>query len=252
MRAPAERAEEARARMFDLFPEGFEEVAEADEGGVELRAYTDVDGEERARGAFSVVRSEVVAPGWEDAWKRFHRPVRVGPLWIGPPWESPDEGAVAVVVDPGRAFGTGAHATTRLCLELLVELERGSLVDLGCGSGVLAIAAAKLGFAPVTALDVDDAAVEATCRNARASRVGVDVSRANVLTSELPRADVAVANIERETVERLAARIETRRLVASGYLAGVRPALAGWRHDRRREREGWAADLYERETDTPP
>ena len=73
----------------------------------------------------------------------------------------------AVVIDPGRAFGTGAHETTRLCLELLLELDRGSFLDVGCGSGVLAIAAAKLGFAPVVALDVDNAAVDASRRNAK-------------------------------------------------------------------------------------
>ncbi|MDQ3867651.1 MAG: 50S ribosomal protein L11 methyltransferase, partial [Actinomycetota bacterium] len=114
----AARAEEGRARMLELFPEGFEEASLRD-GAVELRAYTDAGGEDRARRAFPRVRSEAIAAGWEGAWRRFHRPVRVGPLWIGPPWEGADEGALAVVIDPGRAFGTGAHPTTRLCLELL-------------------------------------------------------------------------------------------------------------------------------------
>jgi len=229
--------------MVALFPEGFEEAG-AKDGEVELRAYTDADGEERARRAFGVVRSEAVAPGWEDAWRRFHRAVRVGPLWIGPPWEHPDDGALPVVVDPGRAFGTGAHATTRLCLELLVGLERGSLVDLGTGSGVLAIAAVKMGFAPVAALDADGVAVEVTRANARANGVAVAVSRADVLAADVSPADVAVANIELATVERLA-RIEARRFVTSGYRAEERPRLPGWRHVRRRRAEGWAADLYE-------
>ena len=78
------------------------------------------------------------------------------------------------VVDPGRAFGTGGHATTRLCLELLDGVERGSLLDVGCGSGVLAIAAARLGFGPVLALDHDPAALEATKRNAAANGVELD------------------------------------------------------------------------------
>ncbi len=79
-------------------------------------------------------------------------------------------GLIDLVVDPGQAFGTGAHATTRLCLELLLDVEpRGSLADLGCGSGVLALAAARLGFAPVVALDHEAAAVEATLENARAN-----------------------------------------------------------------------------------
>ena len=85
-------------------------------------------------------------------------------------------GVIDLVIDPGRAFGTGAHPTTRLCLELLLELaeaERGSLCDLGCGSGVLAIAAARLGFGPVTALDSDRLAVEATAANARDNGVAL-------------------------------------------------------------------------------
>ena len=95
-------------------------------------------------------RTEVEA-GWEDRWREFHRPVRVGPLWIGPPWETAPGDALAVVIDPGRAFGTGAHPTTRLCLELLLDLPRTSLLDVGCGSGVLSIAAARLGFGPSSA-----------------------------------------------------------------------------------------------------
>src|SRR5437016_3537985 len=79
-----------------------------------------------------------VENGWEDRWRDFHRPIRIGPLWVGPPWEEAPPGAVAVWIDPGRAFGTGAHPTTRLCLELLLDVRRGSLLDVGCGSGVIA------------------------------------------------------------------------------------------------------------------
>ncbi len=232
--------------MLELFPEGFEEASRRD-GAIELRAYTDAGGEERARRAFRRVRSETIAAGWEEAWRRFHRPVRVGPLWVGPPWEAADEAALAVVIDPGRAFGTGAHPTTRLCLELLLDLERGSLVDLGCGSGVLAIAGAKLGFAPVVALDADRASVEAARANAKANGVAVDVRRVDVLAETIPPADVAVANIALAVVERLAVRAPTPLLVTSGYSARGRPRLAGWRHKLRRDAEGWAADLYERQ-----
>ena len=95
---------------------------------------------------------------WADRWQDFHKPLLVGErLWLRPSWEEPREGAIDLVVDPGRAFGTGAHPTTRLCLELLLELEQageahGPLTDLGTGSGVLAIAAAKLGWNPVPGL----------------------------------------------------------------------------------------------------
>jgi ribosomal protein L11 methyltransferase len=151
-----------------------------------------------------------------------------------------------VVVDPGRAFGTGAHATTRLCLELLTELQPSSLVDLGCGSGVLAIAAARLGFAPVVALDSDDAAVQATRANSAANGTAVEARRADVLADPVPVADVAVANIALPVVERLGRRLAAELLVSSGYLVGAELQLPSWRLLERREAEGWAADLLAR------
>ncbi len=245
MSVSAARAEEARAGMLELFPAGFEEIEQAD--GVELAAYTDSSGEERLWHAFGGGLSRPVESGWEERWRQFHRPVRVGALWVGPPWESPPDGATAVVIDPGRAFGTGAHATTRLCLALLAEDPRGSLLDLGCGSGVLAIAAAKLGFRPVTALDLDPQAVEATERNAEANEVTVAVRRVDVLADPLPRADVVVANITVAAVGGLAERVECDRLVTSGYLEVDAPRLSGFRQARRVVAEGWAADLHRAE-----
>src|SRR5262249_56623087 len=111
---PAERAEVARALMRELFPQGFEELDHQD--GVELVAYTDAAGEERLWAAFGEVAAEDVDAGWEERWREFHRPVRIGRLWVGPPWEVPPPDVDAVVVDPGRAFGTRGHSTTRLCL----------------------------------------------------------------------------------------------------------------------------------------
>ena len=119
---------------------------------------------------------EEVPDDWAERWKRFHAPVLVGGrLWVRPPWEAAPlrPGVLDLVIDPGQAFGTGAHPTTRLCLELLLGLEpRGSLADLGCGSGVLAIAAARLGFEPGhRAWTPTAAAVDATHENARANGV---------------------------------------------------------------------------------
>ena len=89
-----------------------------------------------------------------------------------PPWAPPRAGLLDVVIDPAQAFGTGAHPTTRLCLELLLELEpAGALVDVGCGSGVLAIAAARLGWAPVLGIDHERESVQATLDNAAANGV---------------------------------------------------------------------------------
>jgi len=228
--------------MLELFPEGFEEIDHSD--GIELVAYTDSAGEERLWHAFGGARAEDVAADWRDRWKSFHTPARVGPLWIGPPWHDPPEDATAVVIDPGRAFGTGAHPTTQLCVELLLGVKPGSALDLGCGSGVLAIVAAKLGFAPVLALDADANAVEATLANAHANGVGVDVRHADALMEALPAADVALANITRPALEELGPRLRSEQLVSSGYLPTDPHELPLYQHVRRITRDGWAADLY--------
>jgi ribosomal protein L11 methyltransferase len=233
--------------MVELFPEGFEEVEKAD--GVELVVYTDGAGEERVWHAFGGARSEGVADGWEDRWREFHRPVRIGSLWVGPPWLEPPVDALPVVIDPGRSFGTGAHATTRLCLELLLELPRGSLVDVGCGSGVLAIAAARLGFSPVWGVDSDDAAVEAARLNAERNGVRVDVRLADALSDPLPVSDSVVANLTREQVEQLGRRVRAGLIVTSGYPAAEHARLAGYRTLQRLEAEGWAAEVFARGTE---
>jgi ribosomal protein L11 methyltransferase len=244
VRVAAERAEEARALLIELFPEGFEEVVL--DGGIEFAAYTKAGGEERLWQVFGPGAATDVEAGWAEAWRRFHRPVCIGRLWVGPPWEEPDEGLVPVVVDPGLAFGTGAHPTTQLCLRFLLEHDPVSLLDLGCGSGVLSIAAAKLGYEPVTALDLDDAAVAATRTNAGANGVDLTVERRDVLSDPLPRADLALANIASEPLTEVAARIDVREVVASGYLVSEEPDLAGWKLEERKELQGWVADRFAR------
>lgn len=237
---PDNAVEVAAAWLLDRFPAGLEERQLV--GETELAVFTDQAGEVAVRDAFSDVRSELVAPGWEDRWKEFHRPVRAGGLWIGPPWAPPPSGEDVVVVDPGRAFGTGAHPTTRACIELLAGLERGSLLDAGCGSGVVAVAAWRLGFAPVVAVDLDEVAVEVAAATARANGVEIEVRRADVLHDELPRTDVLVANIELDVVEQLMGRAPSTAAVTSGYLAAEAPQASGWVGVDRLELEGWAAD----------
>ena len=241
---PVDEAEVARARLLPLAPAGFEELE--GEGWIELAAYVDERGEELLRAALGEVAVTPVVDGWEDRWKSFHRPVVAGGLWVGPPWEVPSEGVPAVVVDPGRAFGTGAHPTTRLSIALLADVERGSCLDAGCGSGVVAVAAVRLGFAPVVALDLDPEAVVAAEATARRNDVVVDVRRADVLRDELPPTDVAVANIELAVVESLLGRVPAKVAVTSGYLAHEAPTASGWECSRRLELEGWAADLLVR------
>ena len=244
VRVSPERAEEARAVMLELFPEGFEEVGFENE--LELAAYTTAAGEERLWQVFGAGATRDVPAGWAEAWKRFHRPTRLGRLWIGPPWEEPPADAVTVVIDPGQAFGTGGHPTTRLSLGLLLDVAPSSLVDLGCGSGVLAIAAARLGFDPVVAIDVEDEAVAATRANAAANGVAVDVRRGDVLRDALPATDVAVANITVGDAHALAGRVESATLITSGYLVSEQIDFAGWERANRREANGWAADLFTR------
>jgi ribosomal protein L11 methyltransferase len=235
--------------MLELFPAGFEESVGGE--SIELTAYTDGAGEEMLYALFGAARAEDVPDDWPDRWRDFHRPARIGPLWVGPPWEPAPADALSVVIDPGRAFGTGAHATTRLSLELLLDLPRGSVLDVGCGSGVLAIAAARLGFSPVRAVDFDPAAVEATRANAESNGVEVEVWLADATTDALPPAELALLNVSAETVAEVAPRLASPLVVASGYLAGDNPVLSGFRSRRRVEAEGWAADLLARESAGP-
>jgi ribosomal protein L11 methyltransferase len=230
--------------MLELFPAGFEELETHD--ALELAAYTNAAGEERIWQAFGGAAATEIEEGWEERWRQFHRPVRVGPLWIGPPWEEPDADATAIVIDPGRAFGTGGHPTTRLCLQLLQREGHGSFLDVGCGSGVLAIAAVKLGFDPVLAIDFDPQAIEATERNAVDNDVVVDVRLADLRDEALPESDLAVANIAGDAVVALGGRLSARRAITSGYLVSDEPELAGYRRLERIAEGGWAADLHAR------
>jgi ribosomal protein L11 methyltransferase len=230
--------------MLELFPDGFEE---ADRPGVlELAAYTDPAGAARLWRAFGEYSWSEVPEDWQHRWREFHRAVRIGPLWVGPPWLEAPEDAVAVVIDPGRAFGTGAHPTTQLCLRLLIDLAAGggSVVDIGCGSGVLAIAASKLGFAPVVALDHDPVTLEAAAGNARANGVALDLRLAEAFEDPLPEADLALANISATAIEAVAERVAADRLVTSGYLASERPKFDRFDLVERRELDGWASDLW--------
>jgi ribosomal protein L11 methyltransferase len=228
------------AQLLDLFPQGVEEL---DDG---FAVYVDEAGAHTLHERFDVRSEDDVVEGWEDNWRGFHHGVVVGRFWIGPPWEAPPAGVESVVIDPGRAFGTGAHPTTRLTLALLQEQPPTSLLDVGCGSGVLSIAAAKLGFAPLVAVDVDPDAIEVTDENAGANGVEIDARVCDALTDELPAVQLVVANVALDVVEALLARAPARRVITSGYLERDEPRVAGWQTLERRTDSGWAADLVER------
>lgn len=216
---------------------------------------------ERLRGALldaavtAVVRSASESDDWRDGLRRHHQPIEIaGAIRIRPPWADRVEGIPEVVIDPGMAFGTGQHATTRGCLTLMLDLPRGSLLDVGTGSGVLAIAAAKLGHEPVVGIDADALAVEAAVRNAAVNGVRITVEHADATSGPLPTADAIVANITRMHVAALAARLPDtppKWAVLSGFtLDDVASASGPWQELGYRVRaevaeDGWAAVALE-------
>ena len=242
-----------------MAPSGLEQVD--GEGWVEYALYgapgelpSLPEGEADVGGRRVRVSGEEVPDDWDERWKRVHGPILIGGrLYVRPPWEQPAvrPGVVEIVIDPGQAFGTGSHSTTRLCLELLLELEpRGSFADLGCGSGVLAIAAAKLGFAPVVAVDSDAAAIQATRANARDNAVVLDrVERWDLRRDAPPSARTVAANLMRPLLLQLAPRLERPdALIVSGLLDEeadeVAGAFAPLRQTHRFSDKGWAALLF--------
>lgn len=242
------------AALLELAPAGVEQVDL--EGFVEYAVYgapgelpAFPDGEAEVGGVLVRVRGDRVPDDWADRWRAFHEPVLVANrLWVRPPWADPRPDAIDLVIDPGQAFGTGAHPTTRLSLQLMLELEpEGSFADIGCGSGVLAIAAAKLGFAPVVAVDNELAAVEATRENAAANGVQLErVERLDVRAAPPPVARTVAANLVRPLLLELAGRVEAESLIVSGLLEAEADEVAaafGGREQTRLTDAGWVALL---------
>jgi ribosomal protein L11 methyltransferase len=298
-------AELVLAELLELAPGGVEErdlpVGEGGEPAVEYAVYgapgelPEIPDLYAAAGeALVEVSTSEVADDWSERWRQFHEPVLIESpdadaggraslaLYVRPSWEpaSAREGAIEIVIDPAQAFGTGAHATTRLCLELLLELAAvdggGAVLDVGAGSGVLAIAAMKLGYGPVLALDNDRESVLATASNAAVNGVEVEARRFDLRGEELPwpvgvgdgvpatlsasasserlrrRAGetVVLANLLRPLLLELADSMELapRHLIAGGLLCEQAEEVAaafatrlGLRERARRERGEWAA-----------
>ncbi len=289
VRVASADAELVLAELLELAPAGVEEVhgrsGTPEEGIVEYAVYG-APGElpalpdlrAAAGDALVEVCTTEIADDWHERWREFHRPVLieaprpaggalapVGSVLVRPPWEAGRDAlrggaAPEIVIDPGQAFGTGAHATTRLCLELLLELAaaergRGALLDVGTGSGVLAIAADALGFAPVLALDNEHESVTAARENAAVNGAAIEVRRFDLRTQELPwpapesrRMTVVLANLLRPLLLELAATLPDApaHLIAGGLLTGeveeVADAFAGRLSVRERRESGeWAA-----------
>jgi ribosomal protein L11 methyltransferase len=287
VRVSIEQAELVLAELLELAPAGVEEVpvgAEMVEYAVygapgELPSLPDLRAV--AGGALVEISTSEIADNWQERWKQFHHPILiespgvrgsheyvVPALHVRPPWEAPStygDGPVCeIVIDPGQAFGTGAHASTRMCLELLMELarsdeSRGALLDVGTGSGVLAIAAAGLGFDPVLGLDHERESVQAARENAIINAVELEVRDFDLRTQPLPwldRADgpdsgiVVLANLLRPLLLDLASTMATApaHLIASGLLreevdevVGAFGQRLGLRERERRASGEWAA-----------
>ncbi len=285
-------AELVLAELLELAPAGVEEV---DRGETVEYAVYGAPGElpelpalrAAAGEALVEITTTEVADDWSSRWRSFHKAVTIGErLHVRPPWAgapSPAGGLLDIAIDPAQAFGTGAHDTTRLCLEALLELAgegsaagaplglaregsagaplglagdglaAGPLLDLGCGSGVLAIAAAKLGWAPVLGLDHEHESVQATLDNAAVNGVVVEARHYDLLRDgRPPSAPVVVANLLRPLLLHVAregfAGEPPRVLIAGGLLAheaGEVAAAFAQRlglHERARRHAGeWAA-----------
>jgi ribosomal protein L11 methyltransferase len=209
VRVRREDADVVLAELLSLAPGGVEETDLEDGAVVEYAVYGAPgelpelpDVEAAVGGALVEVVTTEVADDWADRWRQFHRPIEIaGRLYVRPPWEPARDDLMDLVIDPGQAFGTGAHHTTRLCLELLAEEPipaAPGVMDLGCGSGVLAIAAAKLGWGPVAGVDHELESVRATAENAEANGVEVAAERFDLIRGgPAPTAPLVLANLLR-------------------------------------------------------
>ena len=254
IRVRAEQAETALANLLPLLGAGAEE---RDLGGsVEYAIYLP-EGELpppeaiRSLGGDAVLGTitEPVPEDWERRYLGHLRAVRVGELTIRPPWQDGEPGDI--VIDPDTTFGAGTHESTRLSLELLQRLEPGGpLCDWGAGSGVLSIAAARLGWEPVTALELDPLAAGVIEANARLNDVAIEVRAPfDLLRDEPPWAPTVLANLTPVLHRELAARVQRmpERLVAAGMLAryadDVAPLYAPLREIDRAVEGEWVAVL---------
>ncbi|HEV3284667.1 MAG TPA: 50S ribosomal protein L11 methyltransferase [Solirubrobacteraceae bacterium] len=286
VRVPRAQAELVLAELLELVPAGVEEV-ELGAGLLEFAVYGSPgelpslpDLRAAAGDALVEISTSELPDDWHERWKAFHRPVLIEApsgdaalielprFRVRPPWEAPSSPANGplqeIVIDPGQAFGTGAHATTRLCLELLLEAaalqpSRGAVLDVGTGSGLLAIAAARLGFSPVIALDNERESVQAAVENAALNGAEVEVHRLDLRFESLPSLAegrqppgpvLVIANLLRPLLLELAGKLPTatEHLIAGGLLerevdevAAAFTERLGLGERERRQSGEWAA-----------
>ncbi|WAM32982.1 50S ribosomal protein L11 methyltransferase [Caldicellulosiruptor morganii] len=156
--------------------------------------------------------SEVDEKDWAEEWKKYYRPVEIGSIIIVPSWESYQATGEKIVVklDPGMAFGTGTHESTALCLEAVQRYIKPGVdvIDIGTGSGILAIAAKKLGANRVVAVDIDDVAVKVARENAAMNNVDIEVKQNDLVFGIEEKFDIAIANIIADIIMKLAGEVK--------------------------------------------
>lgn len=250
-------AHEAEVAADLLWAAGASAVGESDPGpGGSIVLTADLDACPPLVAERWTCRVEEDDGAWWDGWRAFARAARAGRFVVRPPWVPPDTpagAAIELLVDPGRSFGTGSHPSTLLALEVVSQRcgRASSVLDVGCGSGILAIGAALLGAGPVVAVDVDPFALDATAANATANGVaGVMEVSSRPVTEVDGTFGLVLANLGSPLVVDLAATLSARVgsggvLVLSGLLEHrwehVLAAYPGFRLVEAPVREGWRA-----------
>ena len=257
-----ERHMAGRSRITFYLEAGDQGFAKLGEVRLRLEA---LKRERQDLGTLLMTLEDVQDADWENNWKQYYKPMEIGKrLLVIPQWEEADPGdRVPLYLDPGLTFGTGAHATTRLCLTALEDLVRGGerVLDLGCGSGILSVAALRLGAESALAVDIDDKCRTAARENAGLNGIGPDrleILVGNLLTDETVAErigggwDIVLANIVADVIIALAPRVRGMlspggTFLCSGVIEGrsaeVEAALAanGLSLRDRREDNGWYA-----------
>lgn len=211
-------------------------------------------------GAVEVTSRNLVEENWEIAWRQFFKPRRIGKKFVvRPTWEKLESSAddLEIVLDPGQAFGTGDHPTTRLCLELMetIELEGRRVVDIGCGSGILSVGACLLNAKKVLAIDIDPIAVEVAKENRDLNGVNFEAYAGEGLNGLKGDWDVAISNIISATLVRIACDVrdvlvDSGRWIVSGVILDNWPDVriaaerAGFEFIEKREEDGWVAASF--------
>jgi len=263
-RLPADDKEDVLDALMPLLPAGIRERP-LDDDEVEIASVAAVPPsraalEAAAGGTLAGWAEEDVPADWRARRARFGGGAYAvgGRIVVRSPWDPPPDGAgiVDLVLErAGGGFGSGSHATTRMCLALLLELEpAGGAADLGCGLGTLAIAAARLGWAPVAAIDLAPEAVELAARNAQANGVELEASQADLTTAPFPARELLLANAPPPVQERIAAALapHVRHVIVSGIVEGELEAVkaayaqAGFAPTRGLAEDTWIAVLMER------